>query len=883
MATETTEHGAAAASSCVDAGGSAIGMPALCGDWYANQIFWLVITLVVIYFVLSKVALPRIAAVLAERQGTITNDIAMAEELKQKAAEAEAGDPLAQAQERTETAKTALQSAEEALDTLTAEIARRRAERERLERQIRDAETRLEALGREAEELAEKRQALSPSAEEQLRLETARTTLTAAEERASEAARSLSEAEEARPERQRVEREARERLRTAEDKVAELKAEARALAGLIRVEEGQLFPPLIDEVHVAPGYEKALGAALGEDLDAALDPGAPRHWEAITAHHPPAPLPEGAVPLSHFVHGPAVLTRRLQQIGVVDGEVALRLKDRLAPGQRLVSRQGDLWRWDGFVQSSAAPSAAAERLAQRNRLAELEKTIRHASTEAGVMRDIYHARREEAEAHEESERNLRQAARQASDALASARTELADRERDAERRASQSSALDEREARLTQDRSELEARLGEDRTARGQLEAAGDGEADLARLREEVARGRAALAEAQAGFDRLQLEAESRRTRLETLTADETDWRQRMEGAQSQLERLSERHGQTQSALTDAAEKPAQIDERRRRLFDHVQEAEARRAEAADVLARAESAHKDAKSARSTSESALGQAREAMARLEAGGEAARTRIAEVGALIRERLDCEPEEALTQADVDLSEGLPPREDVESKLDDLRRARESMGAVNLRAEAEAEEHQTRLEELRTERTDLEEAISRLRQAISNLNREARSRLTEAFTVVAGHFERLFTHLFEGGQAELKLVESDDPLEAGLEIFARPPGKRLQTMSLLSGGEQALTAMALISAVFLANPAPVCVLDEVDAPLDDTNVERFCNLVDELRRQTETRFLIITHHPLTMSRLDRLFGVTMAERGVSQLVSVDLEGARDVLLAS
>jgi chromosome segregation protein len=622
---------------------------------------------------------------------------------------------------------------------------------------------------------------------------------------------------------------------------------------------------------------------MGEDLDAALDAGAPRHWGTVVSHHPPAPLPEGAVPLSHFVHGPQVLSRRLQQIGVVDPELGPRLLDRLVPGQRLVSRQGDLWRWDGFIQTSSAQSTAAERLAQRNRLAELEKAIRHASTEAGVMRDIYHARREEAERHEESERTLRQTAREASEALANARTELAACERDAERRASQSASLDEQEARLATDRGDIETRLADDTAALGTLDAAGTGEAELASLREEVARMRAGLAEAQANFDRLRLEAESRQARLDALRTDEADWRQRIEGSQTQAQRLKERQTESQTALGEASQKPQALEEQHARLLDQIQIADTRRAEAADALATAEGTHKNATSSRAASESALGQARETMARLEASGEAARTRIEEVGALIRERLDCEPEDAIGLADVDLSDGLPPRDDVESKLDDLRRAREAMGAVNLRAEAEAEEHQTRLEELRNERDDLEEAIGRLRQAISNLNREARTRLTEAFTVVAGHFERLFTHLFEGGSAELKLVDSDDPLEAGLEIFARPPGKRLQSMSLLSGGEQALTAMALISAVFLANPAPICVLDEVDAPLDDTNVERFCNLIDELRRQTETRFLVITHHPLTMSRLDRLFGVTMAERGVSQLVSVDLDGARDVLLAS
>ena len=188
---------------------------------------------------------------------------------------------------------------------------------------------------------------------------------------------------------------------------------------------------------------------------------------------------------------------------------------------------------------------------------------------------------------------------------------------------------------------------------------------------------------------------------------------------------------------------------------------------------------------------------------------------------------------------------------------------------------------LERLTTERADVIDAVSKLRQGISSLNREGRERLMEAFVSVNQHFGALFTTLFGGGKAELQLIESDDPLEAGLEILAHPPGKRPQMLSLLSGGEQALTAMALIFAVFLTNPSPICVLDEVDAPLDDHNVERFCTLLDAMLERADTRFLIITHHPVTMSRMHRLYGVTMAERGVSHLVSVDLrtaEGLRE-----
>ncbi|HEY9212877.1 MAG TPA: chromosome segregation protein SMC, partial [Ancylobacter sp.] len=280
---------------------------------------------------------------------------------------------------------------------------------------------------------------------------------------------------------------------------------------------------------------------------------------------------------------------------------------------------------------------------------------------------------------------------------------------------------------------------------------------------------------------------------------------------------------------------------------------------------------------------ALATAREASARAEARGEASRQRREDLVREIGEVLDGPPESALAIAGFTPESALPDAAEVDADLDRLKRERERLGAVNLRAEEEFIEVETQQNGLTAERDDLTEAIKRLRHGIHGLNREARERLQASFVVVDGHFRQLFGTLFGGGEAQLVLTDSDDPLEAGLDIIAKPPGKKPQSLSLLSGGEQALTAMALIFAVFLTNPAPLCVLDEVDAPLDDANVERFCNLLDEMNRLTETRFVTITHNPITMSRMNRLFGVTMAERGVSKLVSVDLATAETFREAS
>ncbi|MGB6228566.1 MAG: chromosome segregation protein SMC, partial [Litorimonas sp.] len=277
-----------------------------------------------------------------------------------------------------------------------------------------------------------------------------------------------------------------------------------------------------------------------------------------------------------------------------------------------------------------------------------------------------------------------------------------------------------------------------------------------------------------------------------------------------------------------------------------------------------------------------GEAREARAGADARLVAAKERIGETKARINETLQCEPSELTDhlgelKPDSGLSEA-----DIERKLERLASERERLGDVNLRADEEASEQEERLETMKSEREDLVAAIARLREGIDELNTEGRQRLLAAFEVVNEHFSNLFVTLFSGGEASLALTESDDPLEAGLEVFARPPGKTQKPMSLLSGGEQALTATALIFAVFLSNPAPVCVLDEVDAPLDDYNVGRYCDVLDEMKRLTDTKFIAITHNPVTMSRMDRLFGVTMAEQGVSQLLSVELERAEQLVAA-
>ena len=398
-------------------------------------------------------------------------------------------------------------------------------------------------------------------------------------------------------------------------------------------------------------------------------------------------------------------------------------------------------------------------------------------------------------------------------------------------------------------------------------------------LRGRIAELRAALVEAEGNCDRLAREAALRAERLEQIAQDHGGWSNRLADADGQIGELETRREQITLSIAELAAKPAEIEAQKNSLGEEISKAEVKRQGAADRLAVGETRLGEADKALRQAEGELAGARESRVRREGQVEQATRDREGVVERIVERLRCEPDGVLALAEVQSLDELPEMDKAEHRLERLVHERETMGAVNLRAEEEAGELEQQINGMTSERDDLVAAIGRLRQGIGSLNREGRERFLVAFEQVSGHFQQLFTKLFGGGKAELRLTESEDPLEAGLEIHASPPGKKLQVMSLLSGGEQALTALSLMFAVFMTNPAPICVLDEVDAPLDDANVDRFCTLIQELGHSSATRFLVITHHRMTMARMDRLFGVTMAERGVSQLVSVDLQQADEL----
>lgn len=665
-------------------------------------------------------------------------------------------------------------------------------------------------------------------------------------------------------------------LADADRRVQRLETEARTISKIVNGETKNLWPPIIDGVHVAKGYEKALGAALGDDLDAPVDPSAPMRWAQAGSYEDDPALPEGVDRLSDHVEAPVELHRSLRQIGVVSRERGAELAGQLKTGQRLVSPEGDLWRWDGFVAAAHAPTGAARRLAERARLVDIEADLEQAKIDAATRRQEQELAEEELKTAAIAETTARETWRNAQREADTARERFADAEREINRHAARNSALTEARNRLTSDRSEANAAHETALEAIAELAPTEEAEARLASVREDIAGRRTAAAQVRAEAQALAREAELADRRLQAIGAERNEWQTRKDGAGSQIGTIEARISEARIERAELEEAPTVFAEKRNALISEIELAETGRREAADKLAEAENQMAETDRVARASLEALSAAREATGRAEERMEGTKRRLQDLEREIHDILEVEPSAVAGMAEIEPGADLPPVEHVESDLEKLRRDRERLGAVNLRAEEELREVETQHTSLTTERDDLVEAIKRLRQGIGSLNKEARERLLTSFEIVNGHFKRLFSELFGGGQAELHLIESDDPLEAGLEIIAKPPGKKPQSLSLLSGGEQALTAMALIFAVFLTNPSPICVLDEVDAPLDDHNVERFCNLLNEMTKSTETRFVIITHNPITMARMNRLYGVTMAERGVSQLVSVDLEGA-------
>ena len=553
--------------------------------------------------------------------------------------------------------------------------------------------------------------------------------------------------------------------------LTKLYAEKNALEGIIG-DNVDATNSLIENLDVIPGFEKALDALLGDELYHSLDTENGIHWKKVSIEEKSQNLPSGCKPLSEFVKGSDVLSERLNQTGLVNQSDGEELSSKLTYGQRIVSKEGDLWRWDGLVVSAGAPGSAAERLGQRNRLIEIYEEIKEFENNSG---DIDSLRNKLKDAHK-----------------------------------------------------------------------------DLSDLR--------------LNYEKILLNKKNI-----------SDVNKRKDIATEQITILEERIKKFEQENINLEQNPEDIDTKKIDLSENISSARKKSNEDNDKLIELENSLRDVVLIIRELSDQESHLRENKGRVEVTLESNKTRLSEIINLIEKEHKKETSEFMKELDVSVDS--EDEDGMQMNIDRLKRERDDLGGVNLKAEEEAEEIKERINEIKVERDDLVEAIKKLRTGINDLNKEGRERMQRAFLEVNEKFQNVFKKFFGGGNAELKFIDSDDPLEAGLEVFAQLPGKKLIEMSSLSGGEKGLVSLSLIFAVFLTNPSPICVLDEVDAALDDSNVEKFCDLIEEISSNVKTRFLVITHHPLSMARMDRLYGVTMQEKGVSQLVSVDLNVAEKI----
>ncbi len=768
--------------------------------------------------------------------------------------------------------EAASREAETALAELLARQAAMRAERRVAEAALEAARAQLARTEQERQRLDDQLRALGDGDEEKRCRDEA-------EAKASAAAESLAHAEERRVAAEQGRAAAAEQRDVAESELAS----ARAALSAAKSEHDALARALehgggsaIASLKAEPGYERALAAALGEDADAPIGGDAARRWRGSDVRSGDPSLPAGAMCLADYVNAPPELMRRLKQIAVVDEDTG----QDLAVGQRLVTRDGQLRRWDGFV-SAGAGAAAAERLLRANRLAVLAEEL------PGLERAVGEATAGRESALSTMEQ-CREAAEQARHATLTAERDA----RDAVRAMDASSAALERiEAQrnaLAQRQTDLEPVLEAANQAVTAAKQSLAGLPDPAALEHEVdsARASAGVAATAVADKRAEAATKARETaadreRSSSAAREQSEWRKRQGDAEQRLAQALERQKQQAAERSNLEKEPAELDATIAELEHSNDNSQILIGEASTAEREAEEAVVAAAAIVSAANERFADTREQRAAAAARAEGQEARSAEFARTSVEKFECTPQRLPEKMGFDADEPRDPDAET-ATLERLTAERERIGPVNLVAEQELAELDHARAKGAEEAEELTEAIHRLRGSIGNLNREGRVRLLDAYEKVDAHFRRLFTTLFDGGQAHLELVESDDPLEAGLEIMAQPPGKRLSTLTLLSGGEQALTAIALIFALFLTNPAPICVLDEVDAPLDDANVERFCDLLDRMTQETDTRYLIVTHNAVTMSRMHRLYGVTMIEKGVSRIVSVDLGGAETLLAA-
>ncbi|MCI5060459.1 MAG: chromosome segregation protein SMC [Alphaproteobacteria bacterium] len=832
----------------------------------------------------TKQDLTHEAESLEENSTTLTR--LKEEEAKLHESEKSEGGTLAQKTEIRDNLEREVTSLEEKYNALMEKSAQTRASRQSLEQQLSADNSRLEVARERKDKLEEDLRAAKEQFQGDGSHAQLKNTITALETQIAEKRENYERVEANYNNARETLESAEQNLRACEKQEAEIRTEIKTLETVLDTQDEQTYQPILNDIEADQGFETALSRALGDTLMASTDHDAPMVWmerEFDTSSFPA--LPADVQPLQPHVKAPHHLKAALTLIGFVSNdEEGKNAASALKPGQSIVSQDGAYWRWDGLHIKSSASDRHALHLQQTNRLKELTADLPKIESATKEARGSVEQAQAERSQTQKSFEELQSSLRQLEQELGNQQTELS---RQTEERSSLFANIAKFEESLSltnQDITELEKGI---KTHQNNLESYDSGaletqNKDMEDVREMLVQVRDKHRQAVRELDIIQQEQSRRKARLHAIADESVNLQNRVIRSKERIKSLEERHTQLGEKLGTLKNAPKTMGSERDELLAKISELEEIRNLDADKLAEVESELAQTGKALKEAESILSDARESRAHSQAMASAGQEQLDEIVTHIHEKFDMAPESLITETSLKIEEDqeLPTIEPLKEKREKLIRSRDLIGAVNLRAEQEAEELEKEVGGVFEEREDLTQAIEELREGIDTLNAEARERLMNAFDKVNSHFSRLFTQLYGGGQAHLELIESDDPLNSGLEIFAQPPGKTLQSLSLLSGGEQTLASIALIFAMFLTNPSPICVLDEIDAPLDDANVDRVCNLLEEIAQRGETRFLIITHHRLTMARMDRLYGVTMAERGVSQLVSVDLNQQLDFL---
>lgn len=818
-----------------------------------------------------------------ERESALLKDAQSAiEKFEKEIAELETnnenGDDTIDLERKTQSIKSEIIEKEEALTAIINQKADLGAKIREFERAKAQIETRLESLERDLIARNNQIEQIKSEIADDKSLEHANAQLKAAQSeydnhntKIEEIARDLSACETAHEER-------RNSTQDLERNLNSIVSELNGIEAILKSAKINESESLLGQIKVQKGYERALSAALGDDLNANIGKKGDKYWNKIENPNFEWPSEFKNLPkLCDFVEAPVELMARINSIVIIEGDAP-----NLPKGARAVTLNGKTYRWDGFVTNNNTGQNAII-LEQRNRKAEIEPIIAEKRSELETQRGEFAQIRARLSSLRDNEKNQRSKTREFMIALENAQKSLS----------SANIALSNKKARLSELEITIETFKEEALKTKAAMpndtgfdqEAIEKLEAQSKTMMQEIAKLREEFAQRHSQILSIRAESEQKQKRLLNAKSDLKEWISRRDNAQNRTSQLIIESEDCQTQIQSIKARPAQLEAQKIEALSELPKIETRKKNADDAIAINNSQLKQIEDEIKSLELQISAAREAISAAQIITNSWEERIQELETQIFNEHQTpinELSNKIRNELGDLLNGLTI-EKATARLQKAFSDRDEIGGVNLRADEELIEISEKFQTLSKERDDLLSAIAKLKRAIDEINDEGKEKLLKAFDTVNQHFSELFTALFGGGNAHLALSETDDPLGGGLEVYACPPGKRLTSMSLMSGGEQALTATALIFAVFLSNPAPLSILDELDAPLDDANVDRFCALMDEMRKRTDTRFIVITHHPITMARMDRLFGVTMAERGVSNVVAVDLSRAQSMIEAA